>query len=119
MSSKLRGEADRSKLQEMVGAVIYVRVSTKEQTENLSLPTQLKACREVLRAPGLPRARPISRGRRECEDRRPDRASKASAVLPHEQGQGPVRRRLQPDAVRAGEVRPLRASRASEVARDL
>jgi DNA invertase Pin-like site-specific DNA recombinase len=28
----------------MVGAVIYVRVSTKEQTENLSLPTQLRAC---------------------------------------------------------------------------
>ena len=31
------------KLPEMVGAVIYVRVSTKEQTENLSLPTQLRA----------------------------------------------------------------------------
>jgi DNA invertase Pin-like site-specific DNA recombinase len=30
----------------MVGAVIYVRVSTKEQTENLSLPTQLRACEE-------------------------------------------------------------------------
>jgi hypothetical protein len=28
-----------SKLPTMVGAVIYVRVSTKEQTENLSLPT--------------------------------------------------------------------------------
>ena len=27
----------------MVGAVIYVRVSTEEQTENLSLPTQLRA----------------------------------------------------------------------------
>ena len=30
----------------MVGAVIDVRVSTKEQTENLSLPTQLRACEE-------------------------------------------------------------------------
>ena len=30
----------------MVGAVIYVRVNTKEQTENLSLPTQLRACEE-------------------------------------------------------------------------
>lgn len=29
-----------------IGAVIYVRVSTKEQTENLSLPTQMKACEE-------------------------------------------------------------------------
>jgi len=46
MSTKLRDEADRSKLPEMIGAVIYVRVSTKEQTENLSLPTQLKACEE-------------------------------------------------------------------------
>ncbi len=55
MSTKLRGEADRSKLPEMVGAVIYVRVSTKEQTENLSLPTQLKACEEYCerQGPGL------------------------------------------------------------------
>jgi DNA invertase Pin-like site-specific DNA recombinase len=33
----------------MVGAVIYVRVSMKEQTENLSLPTQLRACEEYCR----------------------------------------------------------------------
>ena len=43
---------DRSKLPEMVGAVIYVRVSTKEQTENLSLPTQLRACEEYCRRNG-------------------------------------------------------------------
>ena len=36
----------------MVGAVIYVRVSTKEQTENLSLPTQLRACKEYCRRQG-------------------------------------------------------------------
>jgi DNA invertase Pin-like site-specific DNA recombinase len=36
----------------MVGAVIYVRVSTKEQTENLSLPTQLRACEEYYRRQG-------------------------------------------------------------------
>ena len=30
----------------MVGAVLYVRVSTKEQTENLSLATQLRGCEE-------------------------------------------------------------------------
>ena len=29
--------------------MIYVRVSTKEQTENLSLPTQLRACEEYCR----------------------------------------------------------------------
>jgi site-specific DNA recombinase len=36
----------------MVGAVIYVRVSTKEQTENLSLPTQLRVCEEYCRRHG-------------------------------------------------------------------
>jgi DNA invertase Pin-like site-specific DNA recombinase len=36
----------------MVGAVIYVRVSTKEQIENLSLPTQLRACEEYCRRQG-------------------------------------------------------------------
>ena len=44
MRTTLRSRHDGSKLPEMAGAVIYVRVSTKEQTENLSLPTQLKAC---------------------------------------------------------------------------
>jgi Resolvase, N terminal domain len=41
-----------SNLPPMVGAVIYVRVSTKEQTENLSLPTQLRACEEYCRRQG-------------------------------------------------------------------
>ena len=39
-------------LRPMVAAVIYVRVSTKEQTENLSLPTQLRACEEYCRREG-------------------------------------------------------------------
>jgi hypothetical protein len=43
---------DGSKLTEMIGAVIYVRVSAKEQTENLSLPTQLRACEEYCRRQG-------------------------------------------------------------------
>jgi DNA invertase Pin-like site-specific DNA recombinase len=34
-------------------AVIYCRVSTKEQTHNLSLPTQLKACRDYCAGKGL------------------------------------------------------------------
>ena len=42
-----------SKLRPMIGAVIYVRVSTKEQTENLSLPTQLHACEEYCRREGF------------------------------------------------------------------
>src|SRR5687767_7559861 len=44
--------ANGSTLPAMVGAVIYVRVSTKEQTENLSLPTQLRACEEYCRRQG-------------------------------------------------------------------
>jgi hypothetical protein len=44
--------ANGSTLPIMVGAVIYVRVSTKEQTENLSLPTQLRACEEFCRRQG-------------------------------------------------------------------
>ena len=49
----LRHTANRSKLRPMIGAVIYVRVSTKEQTENLSLPTQLRACEEYCRREGF------------------------------------------------------------------
>ena len=48
----LPAREDGSTLPRMVGAVIYVRVSTKEQTENLSLPTQLRACEEYCRRQG-------------------------------------------------------------------
>lgn len=48
----LREGTDGFMLRPMVGAVIYVRVSTKEQTENLSLPTQLRACEEYCRRQG-------------------------------------------------------------------
>ena len=50
--SPCRVPANGSKLRPMIGAVIYVRVSTKEQTENLSLPTQLRACEEYCRREG-------------------------------------------------------------------
>jgi site-specific DNA recombinase len=43
---------DSAKLRSMIGAVIYVRVSTKEQTENLSLPTQIRACEEYCKREG-------------------------------------------------------------------
>ncbi len=42
----------RAKLGGMAGAVIYIRVSTKEQTKNPSLPTQLRACEEYCRREG-------------------------------------------------------------------
>lgn len=40
-------------LSPVIGAVVYVRVSTKEQTENLSLPTQLRACEDYCRREGF------------------------------------------------------------------
>src|SRR3954454_7629480 len=53
MRTNLRLPHGGSMLPDMVGAVIYVRVSTKEQTENLSLPTQLKACEEYCERQGF------------------------------------------------------------------
>ena len=55
MSSRItvRAPANGSKLRPMVGAVIYIRVRTKEQTENLSLTTQLKACEEYRERQGF------------------------------------------------------------------
>src|SRR6266576_3475444 len=55
MSSQitLRAHPNGSKLRPMVGAVTYIRVSTKEQTENLSLSTQLKACEEYCERQGF------------------------------------------------------------------
>jgi hypothetical protein len=49
----LPASTNGSKLRPMVGAVIYIRVSTKEQTENLSLSTQLKACEEYCQRQGF------------------------------------------------------------------
>jgi len=93
-----------SKVPPMVGAVIYVRVRTKEQTENLSLPTQLKACEEYCERHGF---NILARFREEGESAKTaDRTElqQLLPVLPHQQRQGAIRRRLQPDAVRAGEV---------------
>src|SRR5437764_9752871 len=53
MTRRLRPRDDRSMLPDIVGALIYVRVSTKEQTENLSLPTQLNACEEYCEHQGF------------------------------------------------------------------
>jgi hypothetical protein len=49
----LRRPGDGTTLQSMAGAVINIRVSTKEQAENLSLPTQLRACEEYCRREGF------------------------------------------------------------------
>ncbi len=52
-TNALKPLGDGTTLPIMAGAVIYIRVSTKEQTENLSLPTQLRACEEYCRREGL------------------------------------------------------------------
>jgi DNA invertase Pin-like site-specific DNA recombinase len=52
-TTDLKAQADGTTLRSMAGAVIYIRVSTKKQTENLSLPTQLRACEEYCRREGL------------------------------------------------------------------
>ena len=106
----LPAPANGSNLPLMVGAVIYVRVSTKEQTENLSLPTQLRACDRGLPAPGLRGHRTFSRGRREREDDGPQPAAAAAHVLPSEQGPRSLRRGLQSDALRARPAFALRAT---------
>ena len=72
--------ANGSTLPAMVGAVIYVRVSTKEQTENLSLSTQLKACEEYCERQGF---EVLARFREKGE-------SAKTVVLPHPHGQGAV-----------------------------
>lgn len=52
-TSTLKSPDEGTTLRSMPGAVIYIRVSTKEQTENLSLPTQLRACEDYCRREGL------------------------------------------------------------------
>lgn len=108
--------ANGSTLPTMVGAVIYVRVSTKEQTENLSLPTQLRACEEYCRRPGLRDPRTLPRGRRERQVHRPQSASEPAHILPAEQGPRALRGRVQSDPLCARQVRPLRAALAPAVA---
>jgi site-specific DNA recombinase len=53
VTTTLKTPGDGTTLRSVVGAVIYIRVSTKEQTENLSLPTQLRACEDYCRREGL------------------------------------------------------------------
>ena len=107
---------DGAKLRPMIGAVIYVRVSTKEQTENLSLPTQLRACEEYCRREGYEVLERFSEEGESAKTTDRTELQKLLKLLPHAQRQGSFRRRLQPDALRAREVRPLRAARPPEIA---
>src|SRR5258708_30475300 len=113
MRTNLRSPHGGSMLPDMVGAVIYVRVSTKEQTENLSLSTQLKACEQYCQRQGF---EVLARFREEGESAKTaDRnsAPKPAAVLPPSQGQGALRCRVQPHTLRPREVRPLRTASPS------
>jgi DNA invertase Pin-like site-specific DNA recombinase len=56
-------------------------VSTKEQTENLSLPTQLRACEEYCRRQDYEILERFHEGRRERQDHGPQPASEPALVL--------------------------------------
>jgi hypothetical protein len=74
----LKAPDEGTTLRSMAGAVIYIRVSTKEQTENLSLPTRLRACEEYCRREGLDVLQRFK------EDGGPHRTAASAHVLPHE-----------------------------------
>ena len=74
--------ANGSKLRPMVGAVIYIRVSTKEQTENLSLATQLKACEEYCERQGF---NVVARFREEGESAKTTDRTELQKLLPKAQ----------------------------------
>ena len=83
----------------MVGAVIYVRVSTKEQTENLSLPTQLRACEEYCRRQGY---EILERFHEEGESAKTTDRSQLQNLLTYcrlNKGRVHFRGRVQPDAI--------------------
>ena len=68
-------------------AVIYCRVSTKEQTKNLSLPTQLKACRDYCRRYGYVVAREFV----ECESAKTANRTELKALLTYcKQNEGAI-----------------------------
>jgi site-specific DNA recombinase len=103
----------------MVGAVIYVRVSTKEQTENLSLPTQLRACEEYCRRLGY---EILERFHEEGESAKTTDRSQLQALLKYcRTHKGKVHIVVVYNLTRfaAGEVRPFRAPRTPEIARHL
>jgi DNA invertase Pin-like site-specific DNA recombinase len=87
-------------LPDMVGAVIYVRVSTKEQTENLSLATQLKVCEDYCDRQAF---HVLARFREEGESAKTaDRTELQKLLRFCRTNKGRSVRRLQPDALRAG-----------------
>jgi site-specific DNA recombinase len=84
----------------MVAAVIYVRVSAKEQTENLSLSTQLRACEEYCRREGY---EILERFTEQGESAKMTDRTELQKLLNYcrTHGQGPFRCRVQPHSVRA------------------
>ena len=103
----------------MVGAVIYVRVSTKEQTENLSLPTQLRACEEYCRRQGY---EILERFHEEGESAKTTDRSQLQSLLKYcRTRKGKVHFVVVYNLTRFAreKYRPLCAPRASEVSRHL
>ena len=80
----------------MGAAVVYCRVSTKEQTKNLSLPVQQAACEEFCARQGWRGGAGVRRGGRERQDRRPHRVPTHARLLPRAAKGRRGRRGLQP-----------------------
>ena len=107
---------DGANLRSMVGAIIYIRVSTKEQTENLSLPTQLRVCEEYCRREGF---EILERFKEEGESAKTTDRRELQRMLAYcRSNKGKVHFLVvfNSDPLRAGQVRPLRAALTSEVA---
>ena len=75
----LPAPAPGATLRGMPGAVIYIRVSTKEQTENLSLPTSCGPARSTAAAKG---SRYSSGSRKRAKARRRHTAPNCNACSP-------------------------------------
>src|SRR4051812_48908903 len=118
MRMNLRSPHGGSMLPDMVGAVIYVRVSTKEQTENLSLATQLKACENYCERQGF---EVLARFPEEGESAKTaDRTELQKLLQFCRTNKGAVQFVVVFNLTRfARQVRPFRAACASEVPRDL
>jgi predicted site-specific integrase-resolvase len=114
----LPSTANGPKLQPRVGAVIYIRVSTKEQTENLSLPTQLKACEEYCQRQGF---EVLERFREEGESAKTADRTELQSLLKYCRTHKGKVRSSSCSTSRASRARSTTISpaRAFEIARDL
>jgi len=91
-------------------AVIYCRVSTKEQTHNLSLSTQLRTCREYCERHGIEVAEEFEDAGESAKNDRSAGFPRNARVLPLAQTESAVRCCLQRNQILSKHTRPCRSS---------